>query len=53
MVPIKREALLGDVYPLYVFDQEEGADDNICRYTNSVEMIGAGSENSATDVLSE
>lgn len=46
----RREALLGDVDPLYLSHEKVGAKKNMCRNMVTVKMTGDSDENSATDL---
>lgn len=46
----KCKVLLGDVDPLYIFDEEKGADNNVFRNRIYVEMTEEGDRNSVMDV---
>lgn len=46
----KHEVFLGDVNPLHMSDDKEGADNNVSRKTDTEKMTKGGDEHSAMDV---
>lgn len=49
----KRKILLGSADPLSLSDQQEAAEDNMCRNTVPMKMTREGGENSATHLWTD